>query len=248
MPSIYLPDNIFSRMLFSSFNDEVKRITKFKASASLSSEIRNDKSVLALIPVTDIITNEEFFISKLCGISFEGSLCNSYIYFSSAERDVSEIKFAGDVSTIEVILTKILFKELYNSEVEISLTTPEKLKGSNYIVAGDDNFLTGSFENGLSFAEQVVDLISAPFVNYVFASGDEALLKDYSQMFTEIVPVFDEKHLQKEIPLNSKNFINENFPKVFYKFDEQDIEGINQVTRLPYYHGLIKEIIDVKFV
>ena len=235
-------------MLFSNLNDEVKQITKFKASASLSSEIRNDKSVLALIPITDIITNEEFFISKLCGISFEGSLCNSYIYFNSAERNVSEIKLSGDVSTIEVILTKILFKELYNSDVEISLTTPEKLKGSNYIIAGDDNFLTGSFENGLSFAEQVVDLISAPFVNYVFASGDEVLLKDYCQVISEIIPGFDEKYLQKEIPVNSENFISENFQKVFYRFDEQEIEGINQVTRLPYYHGLIKEIIDVKFV
>ena len=235
-------------MLFSNFNDEVKRITKFKASASLSSEIRNDKSVLALIPVTDIITNEEFFISKLCGISFEGSLCNSYIYFSSSGRDVSEIKLAGDVSTIEVILTKILFKELYNSDIEISLTTSDKLQGSNYIIAGDDNFLTGSFENGLSVAEQVVEIISTPFVNYVFASGDESLLKDYSQILAEINPDIDEGHLQKEIPPGSKKFISENFSKVFFRFDDLEIEGINQITRLPYYHGLIKDIIDVKFV
>jgi hypothetical protein len=172
MTELFIPDNIFARMLFSKFGEELKHITKFKPSASLAVELRENESAIAFIPTTDIITNKEFFISRNIGISFEGPLSNAFIYYDSGKSEsIKEIKLAGDVSTIEVILSKILFKEMYNSDTQISLSTTELLSGTNYILTGDENFFDNNFEKGISFAEQIVELISAPFVHYVLPRG-----------------------------------------------------------------------------
>jgi hypothetical protein len=43
-------------------------------------------------------------------------------------------------------------------------------------------------------------------------------------------------------------YIKENISSLIIDFEEQDIEGINQMLRLPYYHGIAKEIVEVNFV
>ena len=48
--------------------------------------------------------------------------------------------------------------------------------------------------------------------------------------------------------LKSSEFIKENFNSINYKLDEQDVAKINEMLNLPYYHGLIKDIIEVNFV
>jgi hypothetical protein len=43
-------------------------------------------------------------------------------------------------------------------------------------------------------------------------------------------------------------FIVSNIQHLIFTFDEQDVEGIKLLLELPYYHGIIKEMIDIKFV
>ncbi len=45
-----------------------------------------------------------------------------------------------------------------------------------------------------------------------------------------------------------KDKIRQEFSSFVFEFDSMDLDGIAQLTRLPYYHGMIKEIIDIKFV
>ncbi|HEY7752087.1 MAG TPA: hypothetical protein VH917_07320 [Ignavibacteriaceae bacterium] len=248
MANLFFPDNIFSRIIHSQLKPETMQITKFRSSASLSLELRNDESSIALIPVTDILTNPEFFISKTFGISFEGTLANSFVYFKPGERKVNEVNLAGDVSTLEVILTKILFKELFDCEVEVGLTTIDKLQGTTHIITGDQNFYSDVYEKGISFAEEIVEIISAPFVNFVLASKSEQLVKDFSALLSEVRAEANLNEINPKFHEKSKEFITSNLPKVFFSFDEQETEGINQITRLPYYHRLIEDIVDVKFV
>ena len=74
------------------------------------------------------------------------------------------------MSSCEVILSKILFKELYNSEIKIILKTGSGFEDDkNYIITGDMNFREDLFIRGFSFAEEVAELINLPYVNYVFA-------------------------------------------------------------------------------
>ena len=98
----------------------------------------------------------------------------------------------GDASSIEVIIGKILFKELYNSEVKIKLIADNlRDANKNLIVIGDKNFENDLYKNGISLAEEIVDLLSLPFVNYILVSNSEESLK---KVETELVSS-SQKHL-----------------------------------------------------
>ena len=84
----------------------------------------------------------------------------------------------------------------------------------------------------------------------MLASGDDKNLKKYSDRFSEAMKNLDRQDIK--IPGSfsdeTKSFIKENLHTVIYNLDKQDQEGIRQVVSLPYYHGIIKDIIDIKFV
>jgi hypothetical protein len=55
-------------------------------------------------------------------------------------------------------------------------------------------------------------------------------------------------HLFPTFPQTALDFISINIQHLVFDFDKQDLEGIKQLLQMPYYHGLIKDIIEVKFV
>ena len=84
----------------------------------------------------------------------------------------------------------------------------------------------------------------------MLASGDNKNLKKYSDKFSEAMKDLNRQDIK--IPGSfsdeTKSFIKDNLPTVIYNLDEQDQEGIRQIVSLPFYHGIIKDMIDVKFV
>ena len=248
---IFFPDNIFTRLFAVVMDEEESKEFLFEPSSILSKKLNDNPNSAALIPTLELITNKDLFVSKSVGISFAGPLSNSFIYYEPGLKEIEKIKLAGDISSMEVILSKIIFKELYDSDIEIAIQTKlnDKISG-NYLIAGDENFNNSRFEKGISIAEEVIEIISAPFVNYVLASNAKNMLEEYSSI---LLPVLDKiEYNNSSFPdnfnLKSSEFIKENFSSVTYKLDEQDIAGINELLQLPYYHGLIKDLIEVNFV
>ncbi len=247
---IFFPDNVFTRVLLNSLSEDKSKRISFKVSSLLSQSVMQDEDSIALIPTLDIITHPELHISSSVGISFDASLCNSFIYYMSNKEEIEKLNLAGDISSMDVLLLKILYKEFYNSEPEIKLQTrlPDKLS-ENYFISGDENFKEGRFEKGISLCEEMIELISAPFVNYLLASKNKKLIKDYS---TVLLNVIDSIDYSKEYHYNfntvSTEFIKRNMGSVIYNFSEQDIIGIKELVQLVYFHGYIKEIVDLKLV
>lgn len=247
---IYLPENIFTRLFADAMPDNDKQQIIMKPSSVLSKSINENINSLGLIPTTEIISNKHFFVSKSFGISLEGPLSNSYIYFKP-EDNIDKINIAGDVSSMDIILAKILFKELYDVDSEIALQTSinENLSDTTIIV-GDNNFVNSRFKKGISFAEELVELLSAPFVPFVMVSNNSELLNECIPKFKSAAgkPNQDLLTPGNNYSAESNEFINENFDKVNYDLDEQDIIGIKELLQLPYYHGLIKDLTEIKFV
>ena len=245
---LFFPDNIFSRILINQFDEELKSNIVFNPSANITSMVKETETV-GLIPMMDLITNKDLFVSKEVGISFEGTLSNSYIYYSN-KSEFNEIKMAGDVSTVEIILSKILFNELYKKDININIQTklPAKNNNDSFIIVGDDNFRDDRINSAISFAEEVVEIISAPFVNFILASPNSELLGDYSSKMKNHLNNGKEKSSKVDFDFAGASFIQTNLDKVFFKFTDQDIEGINQLIRLPFYYGILKDIIEVKFM
>lgn len=243
---IYSPDNFFTKLIFSGSGKELSYIP----SSLITTEVLKDDSSVGLIPVTDLIKNNSLYVSKKFGLSFEGILCNSYIYFNDPEN-VRDFTLAGDISSVEALLTKIIFKELYDTDVNLQLVAGEPEGKSNLIVAGDMNFFNGIYTEGISFAEEMLEVLNFPFVHYVFASQKEENIIQFEKEAEEYLSNFDstvESKIEENIPPNARDYFLTNISSIIVNLDEQDLEGISQIIRLPYYYGLVKDIIEVKYV
>jgi hypothetical protein len=250
---ILFPQNIFSRLIADSLPAQIKDNIKFLSSALLTSELIKSDETVGLIPTIDIIKHSELFISKDFGLSFEGSLCNSYFYFSDSRRQLKEISLFGDVSSVEVVLSKILFHEIYDTEIEVKILTNEsKIRNQNLLLVGDNNFLLRRFEQGISFAEEIIETLSLPFVNYVFASTDKSSVEFINEQLkgksTIIYYNVENEKFGENLTGELKTYIKDNISSFVIDFDNHDIEGINQTIRLPYFYGMIKDIIEVNYV
>ena len=121
----------------------------------------------------------------------------------------------------------------------------------NYIITGNIILTKIYLLRGFSFAEEIVELINLPYVNYVFASKDPDLLKEFNSIAADPINKFienPEEAIIEIIPLNIQEYFAANVSNLIFKYDEQDIEGIEQVLQLPYFHGLINDIIVLNLV
>jgi len=248
----YLPGNIFSQILLSEIEDKSGVEFEFVPSSLIVKRISNEKDSVGLIPIMDLILNKDLFVSSEIGISFDALLSNAYIHFKEEQDTIDELFLKGDVTSNEVILSKILFKEFYDVEIKTTLLNREVTEfKDNILIIGDENYAKELFLNGLSFAEEIIELINAPYVNFVLASQSEESIKEInskykSSFYKGHADNFD--NLFPDFPQTSLDFLSVNIQHLVIDFDEQDREGIKQLMQMPYFHGMIKEIIDVKFV
>jgi hypothetical protein len=250
---LFFPDNIFSKLYADKLPDEVKNEISFIPSSAIPAQLKTDPDSAGLITPTDILNSADIFISSKTGISFEGILSNSYMYFLPEQKDIKEISLHGDVSTLEIILSKIFFKENFNTDIQVEILTDlNRSAGKNLLLIGDTNFSTQRFEKGISFAEQMTELLSLPYVNFILASMNkdsvETLNNASAGISQKIYEAVESDKTGTLIPEHAKEFLKENLSYLIYEFDEQDIDDVHQIIRLPYFHGLINDIIEPKFI
>ncbi len=51
----------------------------------------------------------------------------------------------------------------------------------NTIIVGDENYQKDLFLNGLSFAEEIIELISGPYINFVLAGASDTIVKEFGE-------------------------------------------------------------------
>lgn len=250
---IVLPQNIYSALLALEFPDELKVNVSIKESPLIAKELNEGKFDIGLIPSCDLLTHKELFVSKEYAISFDGPLSNSFLYFVPEQNDFSKVLLRGDISSNDLILSKILFSEQYGIEAELSIDTNQlDLDNKNYLIAGIENNDIMISKNGISFADQFADLIDYPYVNYVFASTDEQKIKDFNSKLGNVdekVSTNLESSLNKlGVDAKLQALIKESKGAVYFDFTENEVEALNEMLKLPYYHGIIEDIVEVKFI
>jgi len=102
---------------------------------------------------------------------------------------------------------------------------------------------------GISFSEEMIDLVSAPYVNFILASNNKKIIEDYSEFLLKAIELINcNTESQLNFDIKSEEFIKENMVSVVYNLGEQDIVGIKELVKLPYYYGFIKEMAELKLV
>jgi len=250
--NFYLPQNIFSNIFLSKIEDKSSLHSETVPASLIVKRVLNEKESLGLVPTMDLINNKDLFVSSAIGISFDAMLSNSYVHFKEKQETIEELYLKGDVTANEVILSKILFKEFYEVDIKTTLLSNESVDlKDNILIAGDENYEKGLFVNGLSFSEEIIELINAPYVNFVLAASSDEVLKNFTKKHLESLKKSHPDNFITSFPTfpqSSLDFLSVNIQHLIFDFDEQDMEGIKQLLQLPYFHGMIKEMIDVKFV
>jgi hypothetical protein len=250
---LLLPDNIFSRLYAASLPEVLKSGINYLPSSVIPGELKKTENSAGLITPMDIIKNQELYISSKIGVSFEGILSNSYIYFHPGQKEFNKISLFGDISSIEIILSKIFFKENYNTDIEIELLSDfNKAEGKNLLISGDLNYTSMNFDKGLSFAEEIMDMLSLPYVNFVMASPAQKILEEINNISagieSKIYDSVEKGAFNDRLPLEAMVYIKENIASLIYEFEAQDIDDIHQLVRLPYFYGMIPEMVELKFI
>jgi hypothetical protein len=251
MHQLFAPDNIFTKLLLKEIKDEKDFNQSFWPSAIISKNLLEDKNSIGIIPTLDIIHHPEFFISSKIGISFNALLSNAYLHFKENHQTIENFYIKGDVSSNEVILSKILLNDLYNIDLTPKLASPEfTIKDEHVLIVGDENFNDELFLEGLSFSEEIIELIEAPYVNFVLASQNERLLKQFTEKHRNdfIDGHIDSNKNLSKFSKNSIDFIQVNLQDVIFELQDQDLEAIKTILQLPFYYGLIENIVELKFV
>lgn len=250
---IVIPQNIYGAILSLNFPDSLKEKVEVKPSSMITSEIVNGNSDIGLIPSYDLLNHSDLKISEKVGISFDGLLSNAYLYFAPEQNRFEKINLRGDVSSNEIILTKIMFQERFNIDVEVSLDTKEiDFDENNYVIVGSENDEYVIKNNGISFADQIAEMIDYPYVNFVLASNDENKLNELSQNLINL-----DKNIENEIfdllskmnlPKANEDMVIENIDSLYFEITQNEKEALNELIKLAYYHGIVDEIKELNFV
>ena len=251
--NIYLPQNIFSAIFALILPDKQKESVIIKPSSMISKALEEDKNSVGFIPSFDLLNHKDFFISKKTAVSFDGLLSASYFYFVPGQNKFNKIRMKGDVSSNEMVLTKILFKERYATDVEIIIDTSDELEfdSNNYLISGNINFENNYFSKGISFADQTAELIDYPFTHYLVASKNEEVIKSFTEPFDELDKIIEDKLTtilpKLQLGEDAQKFLSLNWNAVYFDLTKNEIEGLNELLRLPYFHGIVKDIVEVNF-
>ena len=250
---LIIPNNIFATLFILSMEEEQRPEIEVKEASLISVELNNNENSIGLIPSFDLITNQDFYISRKFGIGFESALSNSYIYYSPENDKINKILLKGDITTNEVILSKIVFKERYNLSPDISIDMNEGFEENNtYLIVGSDNWSDEQFLSGTSFCEQASELIESPYLNFVFASKSEKAIKEFNSKFSNMGSAIQAglSDNLKKIGLSNEinEFIKNEIESVYFDLTVREEEGLKQILQIAYFHQIFDDIFDIKFV
>lgn len=251
--NIAIPQNIYSAIFALSLPEKFKENLSVKESSLIAKEIEQGNYDIGLIPSCDLLSHKELYISKNIALSFDGPLSNSYLYFIPEQNKFDKIYLRGDISSNEILLSKILFSERFDIEAEFTIdSSPIEFENKNYLIAGIENNDYFIKHNGISFSDQFAELIDYPYVNFVLAAKEKQTLIDFAAEVKELDTKIDgelDQYIDKlDLESNLRTYLIENFDSIYYELTDNELDGLNEMLRLPYYHGIIKEVVELNFV
>lgn len=251
---LFLPKNIYAMILAGALKKQNNFELIYKDSSLIAGELASNTSALGLIPCMDLINHRNLFVSGKAGVSFDGLLSNSYFYLSqNSERELGNIYLRGDVSLNEIILTKVMFEEKYSAKVDVTLdTAKEPDLANNFLIVGDDNFKSWDFSSGLSFSDQIADILDLPYVNFIVVSQDKESIEYFNSLVENIDETIEdginEVLNSLEIADPVKTFLLENLGSVYYEITQNEIDALHEIFKVVYYRGILDDIFDVNII
>jgi len=225
----------------------------YQKSSLIHKDLEHNTTAVAMIPSLDLINQRNLFVSRKFAISFTGALSNSYLYFVKGHKDFKKINLLGDYNLNDAVLAKILFIEKYFSAVEL-VSEIENLFDSSkdYLISGDDNFDKYNYETAISLAELISDMIEMPYVNFIFVSQSKESLIEFNNCLDnindKIMKNVESVMASSNFTILARKFITENINSVYFDVTKNEINSIYELIKLLFFHGMIDDIFDIKYI
>lgn len=251
--TLALPQNIYAAIFGLALPAELQAGLKVYPSSMISGKILEDEVDAGLMPSFDLLKHHELHISKKIAISFDGLASNAQMHFMPGQNKFENIYLHGDVATNEIILSKILFKEMFGEEIKIHLDTEEITQDEkNYIIVGNDNLDEQFLNKGVSFSDQVAEMIDYPYTNYVVASKKSEVITELNILLKNLDKHVEDniqKYLAKmDLGEDVNEYIQRNLSSVYYEMTNNEVSGLGELLKLPYLHGMIEEVHELNYV
>lgn len=246
-----LPQNIFANMLASVLPREFFSYYYLTNSEILKGLV-NGEIDLAIVPSLEILNENNLFVSSKIGIAFDGIVSDDYLYYK--QNSLDSLKLVGSISLNEILLSKVLFKENYETDVRQEVLAEYDIENSaeNVLVSGDENFRKNIYLHGDSFAEHVSDFLEAPYLKYILvAAHKENIEMAHQHLYAP------ESEIEIRFPVILKSlgfnddviaFVKQNFDGIYFELTEHEIDGYNEMRKLPFYYGFVEEVKEITFV
>jgi hypothetical protein len=224
-----------------------------KESSLITNELLMSKNSIAIIPSVDLINHRDLFVSSKIAFGFFSELSNTYLYYSNTESKIKKLSLKGDISSNEVILSKILFQEIYNINPEIELDTKENFNiKKNYLIIGNLNWDSDRYKSGISFSEQIADFFEAYYINFLLAANEEKTLSEFHNRHPDLVKTIKNNFASviEKVSFSDElsEFLIANQDSIEFDFNKMNQESYVEMIKVLYYHQIIEDIFDVKFV
>ncbi len=247
-----IPNTIFAEMFVSVFPKEFFAVSKH-GNHVLLELLTLGEIDLALIPSLEIIGTDNLFVSEKFGIAFDGPVSDDYIYFPKDEKNLAKVGLTGNVSMNEIVLSKVIFRENYNLEIEQKvLSTLKDVEDTTLISSGDINLANDNYTHGESFSELVAEFIDAPYLKFALVS---TVKENIEFVNNQIAAVEEQLEIISKSVLNKAgfsrktvDFITGNFNSVYFEITEIEKNGYEDLRKIPFYYGLVEEVKEIAFV
>jgi len=95
-------------------------------------------------------------------------------------------------------------------------------------------------------------MIDLPYVNFVFASHDKEALAEFNKRINPVDERTENEIINiiktAALPEKTKEFLVENLGSVYFDMTDNEEAALNELIKLIFYHGIIDDMFDVKFV
>jgi len=172
------------------------------------------------------------------GVVSQGESNTIFLFFRENIRKLETLAFDPNFSS-EIVLASIVLSEKFSIKPKlipfIGDITNAFQKVDALLVVGDEAIKLKENKNKIDLVDEWNDITELPFVHGIWVARENNLNEEERETLISA----GNDIVMKNIPDNYKN--------VSYQLDEFAVEALTEFFRMAYYHGILKDIPDVKF-
>ncbi len=213
--------------------------------AQLSIKLREKSLDAAFLSPVDYARDYAMYsiLPKIC-VAADSQAMSALILFKQGLRKISTLA-VSPASSSEIVLANIVLAELFDGMPTV-IPFPGKFidglaKADAVLCTGDDAIAAAEYPSRLNLIEEWSEITDLPFVHGFWVTRPEVLTPEE---ITDIISVGEEA--VKALPGESQD--QEYFRQFHYLLDEKARSGLSEFFRMAYYHGILMDIPDLRFI